>query len=331
MQKLPVDLIIEIFDRLDFNDLRNMTETCKRFNSIVGNSITLMKKFQLAIEREAQEVKLSGTRKYRNVKIWYNNEKMHKILQEIGENIVCLNFRYIEISVDELAKLLSFCLNLKRLNLNELKIKPTKGHSHELPKLMLESLELFECDDAMLKLFDETIIEELWPNVNGFIRCNDQFFRYKIPIQRIILQHRKFGRLFQTSLTLLKNYPRQNNYLSLPGDDSYKFHDILPYLEYLSIERIDFEKYGDPFKFYNGEIKIRSLFLDWCKNYDWLYDLLRSGRMKLMYLLVKGGIMKKSQHEFLKSLQPPNTKWSINITHEYDLTGNYVEDYLDED
>lgn len=148
MDNLPKELIIEIFDYLNFKELCSLTETCKKFNAIISNTSTLINKFHFIFRAgTAMPIK-----KFRRIKIWNVNGDLLTILSRIGRNIYDIELWDVTFPLRDFKKILILCPELKNLKIFGIFLE----HSHEdfngsLPKLKLDSLSLY-CDDAILKI-----------------------------------------------------------------------------------------------------------------------------------------------------------------------------------
>lgn len=419
MESLPSELIVEIFNYLNFDDLRCLTETCKEFNEIIGNTASLIHKFQLAIERKNNKIELNGSRRYQKLKIWCNNEKVHKNVQIVGENVTQINFRNLRITLNDFKKILNYCPNLKHLKFYNITFKPYREvHIEPLPKLKLETLIFYDCDEKILILFKECHIRTLnLQRLRGSQRYDVGFKKFKpFLAQKTELESLEFGALFQNfelfrdeslidvgfkikTLQLgfdsdfrsvdVRNFQKflenqkhlrklqvvqifdcvflrdvwnvlrqivwikelvLNDYifpthpmpqveaLTLLERNLFDFRDYLPNLKNLTLCKINFKHNNRPFEYNEDEIIIEHLTIIQCDQINWLFELLKSERMRLKSLTLKDTRMKRSQLKFLESLNRHDAdehfrinEMSICVPMKRDQkSGDLVKDFIDE-
>lgn len=465
MENLPEEILIEIFDHLKFNDLRNLTETCVNFNEIINKTATLIDKFRFRCEKDSPEVGLTGIRKYRRARIWTYNQNARNILHQIAETIREIYLSFIDITSNDFRNILNSCSKLKQLRLSGINIKPSKEDFKEpLPQLELDSLSIFYCDDKIWKLFyncqvkklkiDESRqekdfkvmkhflvrqkqLEHLWfYNFRTFIFIFDDELLVDVEFRLKTLQFREHGNisancdfhpkknlkqflknqksLYRISslakcsihnhdvlaaiccdvphikkleietfgycvsslpsidtLVLIRYVSLFNSYhkifpnvknLTLARSDSFKFvetiveitenleeipygttckfdHFKIPNLNELTLCSINFGESDDPFEYYTSDIQIEKLTILKCQNIDWLFKLIKSERTKFKSLAVIDTEMKKSDNDFLMSLNSRNADENIRIDEmkicvpmkRDEKTGELVHFFLDED
>ena len=65
----PEDTLIEIFSYLPERDLQNVIHTCKRFRSIVGNSSSLLRAFEINSKQLKKNITFIKKFKYSNLSL----------------------------------------------------------------------------------------------------------------------------------------------------------------------------------------------------------------------------------------------------------------------
>ena len=106
MNFLPNEMLLEVFKHLSSSDLLALTYVCKNFNEIIIKS-PLVERFQLNFRKvnESDEENVKN-RNYKKLRVGFFKPNIHNIiLNEIGANIVQLDFAFCKLKLDVIRKI----------------------------------------------------------------------------------------------------------------------------------------------------------------------------------------------------------------------------------
>ena len=113
---LPDEVLLEIFGFINTPSLLSLTQTCKKFNSLISNSTQLLQKFELHFKIENFDREWICTRKYSSAFIDKNAARHFLyIIAKIGGDFKSLTFNCDETDVMVAKNVLLMCPNLKKL------------------------------------------------------------------------------------------------------------------------------------------------------------------------------------------------------------------------
>lgn len=140
MENLPKELLIEIFNNLASKELSKLSLVCKKFNEIVNNSTSLLKKFRLNLDpRKNANKEWIGSRNYCRVILKDSSRNALNVVRQISENLIELRIMYGKMHLRSLTRILAKTKRLKVLSIIKLDFK-SYALNEKLPKLKLNSL-----------------------------------------------------------------------------------------------------------------------------------------------------------------------------------------------
>lgn len=160
---LPNEILVEIFRNLRTHELLKLTETCKKFNSLVGTTKILIKKVPLQISCRNFKNPLfieKSSRKYQKINIkYFRDENFAQVLQLITSIFnSCVNkikFTRSDFSVRILLDILKVTKNLKLLELDQTLIR----NYENLTVDNVTNLKITNCNREILKTVNFSNLE----------------------------------------------------------------------------------------------------------------------------------------------------------------------------
>lgn len=189
MEKLPIEILLQIFSHCQAEELLKLTETCSYYNKIISTTKELSQKLTIYFRHREDFFKNSQDRKYRRLVIDNFIERTHiGALSSIGSGIEYLEIRRWNWNLP--AKLLLFVLK-KCPNLKFVKFKGIQFHYHlefneSIQFRNLLDLQIIESDARIFKIFQHSKIHRLVydytptggnlpiPDMINFLQVQDQ-------------------------------------------------------------------------------------------------------------------------------------------------------------
>lgn len=142
MEKLPKELLIEIFDYLSPRDFLYAVLVCKSFNNIIHDSTTLRRKFRLNLHtRKIESMEWIGSRNYSRVILRNSSKKSLNIMKVIASNITDIRLMFGRMYMKSFKKILLRAKNLKEISIFKMDLVDCEDDFEgELPKLSLDNL-----------------------------------------------------------------------------------------------------------------------------------------------------------------------------------------------
>ncbi|CAG9811389.1 unnamed protein product [Chironomus riparius] len=185
MEKLPQELILEIFEHLEVTDLINLSKINTRFKEIVRSSPRKWK-FNLKFDKKGK-IESERTQRFGQLTVKHFNPRSHQpALQICGSNITSITFTGsvvtfpfagTEIKYPDIAMILRICQNLQHVKFENLIVWP------EVIKHMPQNngihVEIIESSSCILDLFLKCRVSALWitskdgeygTGIRGFLR-----------------------------------------------------------------------------------------------------------------------------------------------------------------
>lgn len=167
-QTLPTECVIEIIQHLNWPEVNNLTQTCKKFNDVVSSNTKLLEKICYNFSQRVSTLVFVQSRKY--TKFQFEdclNENLQNFKIDFSDNLK--NIRELTIGsfnrfkISKLIEVLSTLQNLKNLNFQRCYVvypnEPEDAFTEEL-RLKLDSLTLFG-DYKILKHFKKSTVKSL--------------------------------------------------------------------------------------------------------------------------------------------------------------------------
>lgn len=148
MNCLPPEILLEIFQYLNAADLLSLCSISQQFNGIISKS-------ELSHKLTLNFRKLNGenviTRQYRRLRIGFYKLHIHtSILNEIGTNLVFLEFAFCKLKLDLIRKILLACMNIRQLHFTRAQLTDVPNEV-KLPLPALFNLDLVvTCSDPRI-------------------------------------------------------------------------------------------------------------------------------------------------------------------------------------
>lgn len=235
MDKLPQELILEIFEQLEVTDLINLSKIHHRFKEIIRN-IPRKWKFNLKFDKKGK-IESEQTTRFGQLIVKHFNPRTHQpALQICGSNITSISFigsvatfpfAGTEIKFPDIAMILRVCQNLQHVKFENLIVWP-EVVKHR-PQNTGIHVEIVESSSCILDLFLNCKVSALWitsrdgeygTGIRGFLRSQPN-------LKTILCQGQKVLDLF---------YAMGNSY----GEN----YEALPFqLKILSMRDVYFKPY----------------------------------------------------------------------------------------
>lgn len=120
VDKIPKEILIEIFDKLPTSDLITLTLVCNSFNVLINNS-KLSEKFILNLDPESENRKpWVGSRKYTKTCIT-TSAGILSTLNYVAADIKKISFKLLSIDLKSVAEILILCPKLKEIEFEDVK------------------------------------------------------------------------------------------------------------------------------------------------------------------------------------------------------------------
>lgn len=156
IESFPEEILIEIFEYLSVNDLKQAALTIHVFNEVISQSVSLMKKFSIKISPKRKwdfDTIASFERKHRNVKISYFKSE-DDLLTKAIENLADIAWNLTDFEMNNckterrvLSNLLCLTENLRNLSLVNITFEESFSLVTEPPELkFLRNLRIMDCD-----------------------------------------------------------------------------------------------------------------------------------------------------------------------------------------
>jgi len=164
MEKLPLEILLQIFSHCQAADLLRLTETCSYYNNIINETKELSQKFTIYFRYREDFFKSTQNRKYRRLIVDNFIENIHiGALSSVGCDIEHLEIRRWNWNLP--AKLLLLILK-KCPNLKFIKFKAILFHYHldfteSIQFKNLLDLEIIESDSRIFKIFQHSKVHRL--------------------------------------------------------------------------------------------------------------------------------------------------------------------------
>lgn len=257
VDNLSNEILLEIFSFLDANSCLDACLVCKRWNEMIGFSVTTMKKFKLKLDLERIEERNDGTeyhRKHVNVDVFYNNV-FDKIANFVGlfdlsqvRNLRIYGPQTVEIH--EMIKFLSKMPSMKNLHFHPFFISNTSGYNEAetlaLPHLTDLLIDSVTC--TALKFFNIRQLSKI--SVNGYRVPNEDdanalenFLKGSENLKSLEINEHMFTRIFGKELPPKFNFSltsfEMSYHCTMDGKSGKNFNSFLASqastLRYLSI------------------------------------------------------------------------------------------------
>lgn len=178
MEKLPKELLIEIFDYLPSKDILTTMLVSKSFNNIISDSVSLRKKFRLNLHaRRIASKEWIGSRQYSRVIMRDSSKKSLDIMKNIAKNITELRLMFGRMYMKSLKKIFLRAKNLKDVSIVKMDfIDSEDDFKGELPILSLNSLN-YNGNKNLFRLLRDCSIKKL--SVYSVYNTPDEIFYFK--------------------------------------------------------------------------------------------------------------------------------------------------------
>jgi hypothetical protein len=164
MNKLPNELLLDIFEYLPGVDLVSLSGVCRNFNEIISNT-ELSKKLTLHFRKLNENVdEVVNCRRYENLKIGFYKPSLHPlILKEIGSNLNSIEFAYCNLKLDIVRRILGACPNVKRLKFFKAHLSDVPNSLRlPLPVLINVDLTFTYSDPRIFKILNNCVVRKLY-------------------------------------------------------------------------------------------------------------------------------------------------------------------------
>lgn len=163
MNFLPNEMLLEVFKHLSSSDLLALTYVCKNFNEIITKS-PLVERFQLNFRKvnESDEENVKN-RNYKKLRVGFFKPNIHTIiLNEIGANIVQLDFAFCKLKLDVIRKILWACSNIKKLNFLKAQLSDVPNEiKSQLPVLVGVDITMGCSDPRIFRVLKDCVVRRL--------------------------------------------------------------------------------------------------------------------------------------------------------------------------
>lgn len=293
---LPVEILVFIFNHFHSKDLKNLSQTCKTFNSIINSSKNLISKFKLNLSSQKSLKSWIGLRKYQKVNWNANQFYSNEIFEFLGDSLTTLNVIFLK-DLKIFIQVLEKCKNLTKISV-------------DFSEVFSNLPEKFSFKTS--KVFDELKIEEGIFYIKIFQNVQVKKLKIKQTSPTVkILQLKKFLKT-QKILTELELKMSVENFENLFIDNfEVKFKLKKFSLIYLNNQNFNSQIYHENF------MKFHQNSLESLENFD---AQLFNG-LKKFKNLKKLKVMVNSVEDLIKLDQVENLKINLKIS------GNWSENF----
>lgn len=170
LKSLPSKLLLKIFTSCSSSDLLSLSLTCRKFNSLISNSIQLLEKFQLHFDESHKDQKWIGLRFYFNLTLDGDLASHYQAtIENIADTITSLELNIcLGANLEDMLAVLNALKNLKvlkifMLDIFDLLYDQKAMEFLETPEYELNLLEFYG-DPKFLQIFSQCEVKvlKLW-------------------------------------------------------------------------------------------------------------------------------------------------------------------------